>query len=150
MNNWIEKIPENPQFKWIKTSKEEPCPHTIILFVDSKNNFHYGVLGSELSQVGRKNKYWCHITNRHYDKKSIVLWSYVPEHEAMKILRPHLSEEFRILSNNVQNKIMNIEISILKDIENDDCASKPYSEPGVIVRNCLYRFMKEIMMIEDF
>jgi hypothetical protein len=149
MSEWIKEIPENPQFEWIKTSKKMPCPHQLILFMDGHESktIHYGVFCSELSPKGHKNKFWCHIFKKTYNKKEILLWSYIPEKEAFKILYPKFKIEFNKLHENFLEKILLIEQSILKDIENDDCLSKPYSNPSVIVRNTISRMCDQVFML---
>lgn len=149
MSEWIKDIPENPKFEWIKTSKKMPCPHQLILFMDDGegHTIHYGVFCSGLSEKGKRNKFWCHIFQRSLHKKDVVLWSYIPEWEAFQIIFKDFPEEYRQLEENLWKKLNMIEESILQDVENDKCESKPYSNPGVVVRNTICRIKAQVLMI---
>lgn len=133
---------EKDKFEWIKTSKCHPRPHQLILFVDKYDNIHYGVLCSEMSHRGRKNKYWCHIFQQVLNKKDVSLWSYIPQWEIYEKLYPHYNQrkEYGELENRFHNIRMNIEKEILDDAKKNDYEKYP----GVLVRNALHRYSCEI------
>lgn len=134
---------------WIKIKDLMPPAHEIILFQDRFKNEHYGVLCGEFAELEKRNKFWCHIFQKYYEKKDIVYWTSIPinQYTIMKNL------EFADQVNKfLWEKINNIEKSIFLEFkkqkkENPEWESEQFV--NIAIRNTLWKIINLLKLIKD-
>lgn len=86
----------------------------VVLFRRKWRNEHYGVLCGELSQIENRNKFWCHIYDRLYQKEYVIYWTAIPLNQHTLLKDSSFASE---VNKFLWEKVKQIEESILKDFE---------------------------------
>lgn len=130
---------------WIKTKTFLPPTHEIILFRDIHGNEHYGVLCGELANESKRDKFWCHIFQKTYNKKDVIYWCEIP-------INKHFIRESNEFSLNVNaflwDAFRKIESEILEESKEHQENSPNLSADELVhiaARNCLHRMISLVM-----